>query len=129
MLPIPPHSAAERLFETMTGIWPELRGAKLSHVWTGFTGYSFSHVPTVGEQDGLHYALGFSGSGTVLAPYLGAKAAWLALGDPRGATPYAATRLRRSWLHPTSRPHFLWPADLWYRHRVDPREDRQNTRA
>ena len=63
--------------------------------------------------------MGFSGSGTVLAPYLGAKAAYLALDDPRGRTPYQKTRLRTSLLHFTSKPYFLSVADFWYKNVVD----------
>ena len=63
--------------------------------------------------------MGFSGSGTVMAPYLGAKAAYRALGDPRGATAYADTVLRRDVLHPFAKPHFLKAADIWYRQVVD----------
>jgi glycine/D-amino acid oxidase-like deaminating enzyme len=112
-------TAAKRLRRTMGEIWPELQDVRLSHVWTGNTGYSFGHMPQVGEEGGVHYAMGFSGSGTVMAPYLGAKAAWMALGDPRGETAYAKTRLRPRWFHPTSTPYFLRPADWWYRGWVD----------
>ncbi len=124
MRDIPMDRAAERLRRTMCEVWPELGGVGLSHVWTGFTGFSFGHMPNVGEHEGVHHAMGFSGSGTVMAPYLGAKAAWRALGDPRGETAYAETRLRRSWLHPFGQPHFLRAADLWYRFAVDPAETR-----
>jgi glycine/D-amino acid oxidase-like deaminating enzyme len=124
MRDIPLIKAAERLRMTMCEVWPELSDVRLSHVWSGNTGYSFSHVPTVGENDGVHYAMGYSGSGTVMAPYLGAKAAWQALGDPRGVTAYSQTPLRSSWLHPFGSPHFLKAADLWYRFGVDPRETR-----
>ena len=114
--------AARRLKQTMCEIWPELRDVKLSHVWTGNTGYSFEHMPNVGDDRGLHHAMGFSGSGTVMAPYLGAKAAYQAMGDSRGETAYSSTRLTRHWLHPFRRPHFLHAADAWYRGWVDRRE-------
>ena len=107
----------------MCEIWPELSEVRLSHVWTGFTGYSFTHMPYVGVRDGVHYAMGYSGSGTVLAPYLGAKAALQAVDDPRGETAYSGTRLTSRWFHRSS-PWFLRPADLWYRFVVDPRENR-----
>ncbi|MEM6589222.1 MAG: FAD-binding oxidoreductase [Pseudomonadota bacterium] len=119
MRPMKIGEAARRLHETMAGVWPELRDVKLSHAWWGNTGYSFTHMPHVGEHRGLHYAMGFSGSGTVMAPYLGAKAAWQAVGDARGETAYSATNLTRHWLHPVSAPWFLYPADLWYRTVVD----------
>ena len=83
-------------------------------------------MPSIGEHDGVHYAMGFSGSGTVMAPYLGAKAAWRALGDPRGETAYAHTSLKTHWLHPGARPHFLKLADLWYRTWVDRSENLQS---
>lgn len=125
MCPLDIGHAAARLHETMLGIWPDLEGTKLSHAWWGNTGYSFTHMPHVGGADGLHYAMGFSGSGTVMAPYLGAKAAWQALGDPRGQTAYAATHLTRHALHPFSKPYFLYLADLWYRGVVDRMENRR----
>ena len=117
--------AARRLHETMVGVWPELTETKISHAWWGNTGYSFTHTPHVGEDRGLHYAMGFSGSGTVMAPYLGAKAAFRAMGDPRGETAYAETALRRHVLHPFAKPHFLKAADLWYRTVVDRLENHQ----
>ena len=125
MRAIDPTAAAARLYETMTGIWPDLRGTRLSHSWLGFTGYSFSHMPYVGHDRGVHYAMGFSGSGTVMAPWLGAKAAYQAMGDARGQTAYSATPLRPSWLHPLQKPHFLAAADMWYRQVVDRKENWQ----
>lgn len=123
MRPLEIGVAARRLRDTMVGVWPELADVKLSHAWWGNTGYSFTHMPHVGEDRGLHYAMGFSGSGTVMAPYLGAKAAWQAVGDARGDTAYSATNLRRHWLHPVTNPYFLYPADLWYRSVVDRMEN------
>lgn len=117
--------AARRLKSTMCEIWPELTDVALSHVWMGNTGYSFGHMPNVGADRGLHHAMGFSGSGTVMAPYLGAKAAYQAMDDPRGETAYSHTRLKRHWLHPFGKPHFLRAADAWYRSFVDTKENWQ----
>ena len=125
MRDVPLPVAAQRLKDTMCEIWPDLAEVRLSHAWSGYTGYSFGHMPHVGERDNLHFAMGYSGSGTVMAPYLGAKAAWRALGDPKGETAYARTHLPRHVLHLFDKPHFLKAADLWYRHWVDRREDRQ----
>ncbi len=124
MVDIDLERAAARLHATMAQVWPELGDTKLTHVWTGNTGYSFSHMPTVGRQDGIHYAMGFSGGGTVMAPYLGAKAAWQVLGDPKGETAYSRTRLQPRWYHTGGKPHFLRAADLWYRNWVDRAENR-----
>ena len=126
MKPVDMKTAARRLKATMCEVWPELKDIALTHAWTGFTGYAFTHMPQVGEAEGLHYALAYSGSGTVMAPYLGAKAAFRALGDPRGETAYAGTTLRTSWMYPGGDPHFLKAADIWYHWAVDPA---QNIRA
>ena len=126
MKPIDIARAARRLAATMAEVWPETKGVRLTHAWTGNTGYAFNHMPHVGEVEGLHYALAFSGSGTVMAPYLGAKAGWRAVGDPRGETAYTGTHLRTHWLHPGGKPHFLQAVDLWYQWAVD---TAQNIRA
>jgi glycine/D-amino acid oxidase-like deaminating enzyme len=123
MTPMPPERAAARLHRTMTDIWPELAGVRLTHAWSGMTGFAFTHMPHVGAWRGMQYALGYSGSGVALAPYLGAKAAFRGLGDPRGATAYAATRFATRAFHPGGAPWFLHAADLWFRHVVDRRQD------
>ncbi len=119
MVNVDMQTAARRLHATMCDVWPDLKETKLSHAWSGNTGYSFTHMPHVGADRGLHYAMGYSGSGTVMAPYLGAKAAYRAMNDPRGETGYAATQLTRHWMQPGTRPHFLHAANLWYRTAVD----------
>lgn len=125
MVPIQLKEAGRRLHATMTEVWPQLRKTAISHVWTGNTGFTFDNMPHVGQQGPIHYAMGYSGGGTVMAPYLGAKAAYAALGDERAATAYTRTHLRRSWMHPTETPHFLQAANLWYRSVVDTRENLQ----
>lgn len=116
--------AAQRLRATMAEIWPALSDVRISHVWTGNTGYTFQHMPHVGARDGLHYAMGYSGGGTVLAPWLGRKAALQALGLPDAETAFSVTALKSRWFHKGGPPHFLNAANLWYRHVVDRRETR-----
>lgn len=70
----------------------------------------------------IHYAMGFSGSGTVLAPYLGYKVGYQAFGDRRGETAYTLTRLRTNPIHLWSKPYFLHFVDMWYRLYVDNQE-------
>ena len=41
----------------------------------GFTGFSFSKLPSLGYDQGIYYALGYCGNGVAMAPYLGHKAA------------------------------------------------------
>ena len=116
-------TAAKRLHATMCEIWPSLKEVQITHAWSGNTGFAFGQMPVVGERDGVHYAMGFSGSGTVMAPYLGAKAAFQALGLPEGETAYTRTRLQTRWFHPGGAPHFLKGAEVWFKQWVDRREN------
>ena len=115
--------AARRLRKTMGEIWPELSAVRLSHVWSGYTGYTFGHMPHVGEQGGVNYAMGYSGGGTVLAPWLGRKAALRALGEADGETAFSETSILPRWYYHGGKPLFLEAANLWYRHWVDRREN------
>ncbi len=125
MRPIPLKTAARRLHRNMCSVWPEMQDIKLTHVWSGNTGFSFAQMPHVGVQQGIHYAMGYSGSGVALAAYLGSKAALRCLGDPEGKTAYANTTLSSRWYYRGGKPWFLSPADLWFRHYTDRKENRQ----
>lgn len=124
MVPVSPERAAATLHATMTGIWPELAEVRLTHSWSGFTGFAFSHLPHVGAHEGLHFAMGYSGSGVALAPYLGMKCALQALGDPAGGTAYSRTPFATRPFHAGGKPHFLRLADPWFRQVIDRRQDR-----
>jgi glycine/D-amino acid oxidase-like deaminating enzyme len=55
----------------MTDRFPQLRGAKLTHAWTGNVAFTLDALPHMGERDGLHYCLGCNGSGVAMMTYLG----------------------------------------------------------
>lgn len=74
------------LHQQMLRIFPQLEGVKLSHGWSGTVAYTFDHVPHIGQHDGLHYAMGYCGSGIGRSTYYGRKAALKMLGDSGGAT-------------------------------------------
>lgn len=110
---IGPQLAAERLSRYMTRIFPELRDVELTHSWFGYIGYTFDRLPHVGERDGMHYAMGYCGSGVVMSTWLGRKAALRLLGQPEGKSAFAEIR------HPTSpvyygKPWFLPFVQAWY---------------
>ena len=69
----------------MTALFPELRDVRITHSWTGFTGYTFDMMTHMGVHDGVHYAAGFCGSGTAMALYLGHKIGLRVLGSPEAA--------------------------------------------
>ena len=66
--------------------------------------------------------MGFSGSGTVLAPYLGSKVAYLTFNDLRGRTAYQNTNFKTSPMHFLSKPYFLSVADFWFKYFTDKRQ-------
>jgi len=95
-------------------LFPELSGVGLTHAWSGLVGMSRDSLPHLGRHAGRWYALGYSGSGVAMAPYLGHKVALRLLGDPEGETPFEQTPFPavpffsgQSW--------FLAPLELWYR--------------
>ena len=117
--PISLDLAARRLKASLDDIWPQMKQFQISNVWTGNTGFSFNQIPHVGKHKGIYYAMGYSGSGTVLAAYLGAKVAYQALDDRRGLTGYSKTSLRKSSIHMFEKPYFLFIADFWYQNVID----------
>lgn len=97
-------------------LFPDLKGVGITHAWSGLVGMSRDHLPHLGRHDGLWFALGYSGSGVAMAPYLGHKVALRLLGDPEGASPFEKTP------HPSvpffdGRPWFLRVTEAWYRYK------------
>lgn len=64
-------TAATILHGFMSGVWPQLRGYRVSHVWKGFVGFTFDFLPHMGQENGVHYAAGCQGAGLGLMTYLG----------------------------------------------------------
>ncbi len=115
MLNIPNEKAICRLKRTMIEIWPEVREINIDYSWSGNTGFTFNQLPHVGQINGIYYAMGFCGSGTVLAPYLGYKIGYQAMDNKRGATAYSLTNLKFNPVNFLNKPYFLNILDIWSR--------------
>jgi glycine/D-amino acid oxidase-like deaminating enzyme len=63
--------SAPVLHRYMTARFPQLRGIRVTHAWTGNTAFTFDALPHMGQQDGLHFCLGCNGSGVAIMTYLG----------------------------------------------------------
>ena len=87
------------LKKTLSEIFPELQGVKISHCWTGFTGFSFSMLPNLGCHNGIYSAMGYCGNGVAMAPYLGHMAALKILDPIKKITVFEDTLLQ-------SRPYY-----------------------
>jgi len=110
--------SAQRSAKVLAGllaqIFPQLKGQKLTHSWTGQTGFTFSFMPQIGRFDGVWHAMGYSGSGNAMAPYLGHKAALQMIDAPGKETAFTETTLEtRFWYQKT--PWFLPFAQQLYR--------------
>jgi len=63
------------LYGYMIERFPQLRGTRITHGWTGNTAFTLDALPHMGEDEGLHYALGCNGSGIAMMTYLGFQTA------------------------------------------------------
>lgn len=107
--------SAIKLRRLLVGLFPDLEDMRVSHSWLGTLGFSKDHLPHVGKTtDGVHYAVGYSGSGVAMAPYLGWRVANKVLGNEDGATGFDTIRhpgvLLRDFV-----PLGLPMVNMWYR--------------
>jgi glycine/D-amino acid oxidase-like deaminating enzyme len=70
-----PLLCARVLYTYMTERFPQLKGVRVTHGWTGNTAFTLDALPHMGEDEGLHYALGCNGSGIAMMTYLGYQTA------------------------------------------------------
>ncbi len=80
-------ASGARLRRFLIGVYPELEDVRITHSWTGNIAFTFDRLPHTGVHDGVHYAMGYCGSGVVMATYLGHKTAQRVLGEKDAATP------------------------------------------
>ena len=109
-----PLAGAARLRQDMCRIFPELEGVGLSHAWSGTVAYSFDELAHTGVHDGVHYAMGYCGSGVSMAPYLGMRAGQKVLGLREGVTAFDGLPFPTRPLY-QGKPWFLPAAVAWYR--------------
>lgn len=83
-----PKISGPRLHAEMVRIFPELASSRISHSWNGTVAYSFDELAHTGTHDGVHYALGYCGSGVSMASYLGMRVGQRVLGKAEGATAF-----------------------------------------
>ncbi len=106
--------SAPILHRYMTARFPQLRGVKVTHAWTGNTAFTLDALPHMGESGGLHYCLGCNGSGIAMMTYLG----WQTARKIARAANYACSFDTPGFPdHPlyTGNPWFLPFVGGWYR--------------
>ncbi|MDE2383249.1 MAG: FAD-binding oxidoreductase [Alphaproteobacteria bacterium] len=75
-----PKETAPLLYQFMLDRYPQLKGVKITHSWTGNVAFALDEMPHMGKLDGLHYALACNGSGVAMMSYLGHQTARKILG-------------------------------------------------
>ena len=73
--PVSPAVSAPILHRFMTDRFPQLKGTRVTHAWTGNVAFTWDALPHTGTLDGMHYALGCNGSGVAMMTYLGRQTA------------------------------------------------------
>jgi glycine/D-amino acid oxidase-like deaminating enzyme len=110
-----PIVSAPPLHRQMTRIFPQLAATKISRSWGGFVAYTFDALPHLGRYtDGIHYCMGYCGSGVSLAPYFGTRLAQQMLGNPEGRTALDGRSFGTRPLY-TGEPWFLPWTIAYYR--------------
>ncbi len=103
-----------RLHADMCRIFPELSRTRISHSWMGTVAYTFDELAHIGTHEGMHYAMGYCGSGVSMASYLGMRMGQKILGTAEGRTAFDDLRFPTRPFY-TGRPWFLPAAVAWYR--------------
>jgi glycine/D-amino acid oxidase-like deaminating enzyme len=109
-----PVKSAPKLFEDMCRIFPELLDYQISHAWQGTVAYSFDELAHIGTNNGIHYAMGYCGSGVSMAGYLGMRIGQKVLGKKEGRTAFDGLPFPTRPLY-SGKPWFLPAAVAWYR--------------
>jgi glycine/D-amino acid oxidase-like deaminating enzyme len=71
----PPQVSAPALYRYMTDRFPQLKGIRITHAWTGNVAFALDYMPHMGIDQGLHYLLACNGNGVAMMTYLGTQTA------------------------------------------------------
>ncbi len=109
-----PCRSGPRLHAEMVRLFPQLARTRISHSWSGTVAYTFDELMHCGERDGVHYALGYCGSGVGMAGYLGMRMGRQAAGLERDASALEDVDFPTRPLY-SGNPWFLAPSVGVYR--------------
>ncbi|MCE7796292.1 FAD-binding oxidoreductase [Sphingobium sufflavum] len=101
------------LTDAMRAMFPDLRHARIDHVWGGMVDLTADRLPRAGEQDGLFYAMGYSGHGVQMSVHMGQQMARYMGGD-LSANPWADLDWPAIPGH-LGKPWFLPAVGAWYK--------------
>ena len=108
------HASSRTLYEFMCGVFPQLRGVRLTHGWSGNVAFTFDYLPHMGVHDGMHYCMGCNGSGVQMMSYLGRQIALKILGRSNRPCGFDGLEFQARPLYQGD-PWFLPAVGNWYR--------------
>ena len=111
-----PVKSAPKLRADMLRLFPELHSVRISHSWMGFVAYTFDSLAHNGKHEGIHYAMGYCGTGVSMASYLGMRTGQKVLGRSEGVTGFDSIKFPTRPLY-NGKPWFLPATVAWYRYR------------
>ena len=110
-----PRRSGALLRRDLVRLFPELAEVRVSHSWMGLVAYTFDTLAHIGCRDGIHYAMGYCGSGVSMASYLGTRIGQQVLGRPEGRTafdgvgfPTRPLYIGKPWFLPASVAFYRW---------------------
>ena len=113
---VPPQVSAPILHDFMVQRFPQLKEARITHAWTGNVAFTFDYLPHMGEESGMHYALGCNGSGVAMMTYLGHQIGRKIAGGGNRVTAFEELPIPGRAFY-TGNPWFLPLVGSWYRFR------------
>jgi len=107
--------AFRHLARDMLHVFPALSEVPVTHAWDGQIGYTYDEVPHLGRTaQGVHYAIGYCGTGVSRATYFGHKIACQVLGDAEGRTAFDDLSFPSFPAHPIAK-QAVPVVETWYR--------------
>jgi len=107
--------AYRHLARDMLRVFPDVAAVPVTHAWDGMIGYTYDEVPHLGRTaQGLHYAIGYCGTGVSRATYFGNRIALQLLGRSEGRTAFDDLAFPSFPAHPIAR-RAVPVVETWYR--------------
>jgi glycine/D-amino acid oxidase-like deaminating enzyme len=100
-----PVETAPILHRFMLDRYPQLKGTKITHAWTGNVAFTLDEMPHMGKFQNMHYALGCNGSGVAMMSYLGHQTARKIIGKSNRTCAFD---------EPNLADHKLYNGDTWF---------------
>jgi glycine/D-amino acid oxidase-like deaminating enzyme len=114
---VTPEVSAPILHDMMLKRWPQLKGTRVTHAWTGNVAFAFDYLPHMGvTQKGLHYAMACNGAGVAMLSYLGAELGKKLLGKSNHVPVFDGRDFPTRPFY-TGHPWMLPMVGNWYRFR------------